>query len=75
MPKLSRNVHKKSIEIVFFVAICRHTGDKWQSKTQFLLIFDPRLSIVDYVFMCRLPGVIRVKTWVRSNITCQEWGV
>ena len=55
---LSMNVDKKSIETVFLIAICRHTGDKWQSKTLFLSIFDPRSSIVDSVFDRRLPGVI-----------------
>ena len=30
---------------------------KWQSKTLFLAIFDPRLSIVKSFFDCRLPGV------------------
>ena len=57
-PILSRNVDQKSIETEFSIAICRHTGDKWQSKTLFLSIFDPRSSIVDSVFDCRLPGVI-----------------
>ena len=57
MPILSRNVDQKSIETVFLIAICRPTSDKWQSKTLLLSIFDPRLSIVDYIFDCRLPGV------------------
>ena len=39
MPILSGNVDKKSIEKVFSIAICRPTGDKWQSKTLFLSIF------------------------------------
>ena len=56
-PILSRNVDQKSIETVFLIAICRHTGDKWQSKTLFLSIFSPRSSIVDSVFDCCLPGV------------------
>ena len=30
---------------------------QWQSKTQFLSIFDPHLSIVDNVFDYCLPGV------------------
>ena len=41
MPILSRNVDQKSIETVFSIAICRPTGNKWQSKTLFLSIFDP----------------------------------
>ena len=56
-PILSSNVDQKSIETVFSIAICRHTGDKWESKTLFLSIFDPRLSIVENVIDCRLPGV------------------
>ena len=50
-PKLSRNVVQKSIETVpISIAICLRTGDKWQSKTLFLTISDPRSSIVDNVF-------------------------
>ena len=66
-PILSRNVDQKSIESVFSIAICRPIGDnrpigdKWQSKTLFLSIFDPRLSIVDNVFDCRLPGVMMLE--------------
>ena len=58
MPLLSRNVDKKSLKTEFSIAICRHIGDKRQSKTLFLSIFDPRSSIVDSVFDCRLPCVI-----------------
>ena len=54
---LSRNVDKKSLETEFSIAICRHCGNKWQSKTLFLSIFDPRLSIVDSTFDCHLSGV------------------
>ena len=57
-PILLRNVDQKSFETEFLTAICRHTGDKWQSKTLFLSIFDPRSSVVDSVFDCRLPGVV-----------------
>ena len=57
MPILSRNVDQKSIETVFSIAICRPTGDKWQSKTLFLSIFDPCSSLV--VFDCRLSGVVK----------------
>ena len=35
----STNVDKKSLETEFLLAICRHSGDKWQSKTLFLSIF------------------------------------
>ena len=38
MPILSRNADQKSIETVFWIAICRPTGDKCQSKTPLLSI-------------------------------------
>ena len=60
----------KSIETVFSIAICHHTGDKWQSKTLFLSIFDPRSSIVDYVFDCRLPGVV-----VLTKLNIEEFNI
>ena len=31
---------RKLLETEFTIAICRSTGDKWQSKTLFLPIFD-----------------------------------
>ena len=37
---------QKSIGTVFSIANCRLCGDKWQSKTLFLTIFDLRSSIV-----------------------------
>ena len=55
---LSTNANQKSIETEFSIAIFRPTGDKWQSKTLFLAIFDPRSSIVKSFFDCRLPGVV-----------------
>ena len=48
----------KSLEADFSIAICRPTGDKWQSKTLFLAIFDPISSIFESVFDCRLSGVV-----------------
>ena len=42
----STTTDKKSIETVFLIAICRQCGDKWQSKTLFLMIFYQRSSIV-----------------------------
>ena len=42
----STNVDQKSLETVFSIAIYRQTGDKWQSKTLFLTIFDLRSSVV-----------------------------
>ena len=55
---ISTNVDQKSLETEFSIAICRPTGDKWQSKTLFLANFDPRSSIAKSVFDCRLPCVI-----------------
>ena len=54
---LSTNLDQKSLETVFLIAICRLIGDKWQSKTLFLAIFDPHLSIVMSNFDCRLSSV------------------
>ena len=53
----STNVDQKSLETEILIAICRPIGDKWQSKTLFLAIFDPHSSIVKSLFDCRLPGV------------------
>ena len=58
---LSTNVDQKSLGTVFSIAICRPTGDKWQSKTLFLALFDPRASIVKSIFDCRLSGVMIAK--------------
>ena len=52
---LSTNVDQKSLETEFSVAICHPNGDRWQSKTLFLAISDPRSSIVKRVFDCRYP--------------------
>ena len=54
---LSTSVDQKSLVTKFSIAICRPTGDKWQSKTLFLAIVDPRSSILKSVFDCRLSGV------------------
>ena len=71
-PILSRNVDNKSIETVLSIAICRYTGDKWQSKTLLphwrqmaientvSIGFFSHSSIVDSAFDCCLPGVISV---------------
>ena len=37
---------KIAIKTLFSIAICRQSGDKWQSKTLFLKILDLRSSIV-----------------------------
>ena len=41
----STDADQKSLETVFLIAICRPSGDIWQSKTLFLAIFDLRPSI------------------------------
>ena len=43
---LLTNIHPKSFETEFSIAICRPTGDEWQLETLFLAIFDPHSSIV-----------------------------
>ena len=58
-PILLRNVDPKT---EFLIAICRQSGDKCQSKTLFLSIFDPHSSIVENFFDCRLPGVLLFST-------------
>ena len=37
---------QKSLETVFLIAICRQSGDKWKSKSLFLMIFDLHSPIV-----------------------------
>ena len=59
---LSTNVDQKSLETKYSIAICRQLGDKLQSKTLFLAIFDPRSSVVKTVFDCRLSHVVSFGT-------------
>ena len=67
------NVDQKSLKTEFLTGICRPTGDKWQSKTLFLSIFDPRSSIVKRVFSNRLPGVIiEVAYQKHTNMISEE---
>ena len=42
---LSTNIDKKLLETEFLIAICRPNGDKWQSKTLFLEIFDQSVFV------------------------------
>ena len=53
---ISTKVDKKSLKTEFSIAICRSTGDKWQSKTLLLVILDLRSSIDKSFFDCRLSG-------------------
>ena len=71
-PILLRRVDKKSLETEFSIAICRHSDDKWQSKTLFLLIFDPRLLIADIIFDCRLLGVGMDCSSIRDGSTVAQ---
>ena len=70
----STNSDQKLLETEFSIGICRPTGDKWQLKTLFLAILDPRSSIVKSVFDCRLSGedsesFIPIKTYVVGSQT------
>ena len=57
---LSTNVDQKSLATEFTIAICRQTGDNWQSKILFLAISDPHMSIIKSVCDCQLLGVLLV---------------
>ena len=59
MLMLSTNVDPRSLETELSTAVCRPTGDKWQLKTLFPAICDPRSSIVQSVFDCRLSHMIK----------------
>ena len=52
---LSMNVDKKLLET--------QSGDKWQSKTLFLAIFDMHWSIGKSFSDCRLSGVMSAMGW------------
>ena len=59
MSNISTNVDPGPLETELSPAVCRPTSDKWQSKTQFPAICDPRSSIVESVFDCRLSDMIK----------------
>ena len=65
---LSTTVDQKLLKTEFSIVICHLTGDKWQSKTLFLAIFDPCSSIVKSVFDCRLSGVISLCTELSADV-------
>ena len=48
----------KTLETVFSIAICRQSGDKWQSKSVFLTIFDLHSSIVSMFSIAAYPVCI-----------------
>ena len=51
-----KNKDQKSLETVVSNAICRQSGDKWQSKTLFLMILSTFLDSIN-IFNCRLLGM------------------
>ena len=63
------NADQKSLEAVFSIAICPQFGDKCQSKTLFLTIFDLRSSIVltyptaAYLVWCLNINVLAWSAW------------
>ena len=59
----------KYLEPEFSIANRGPNGDKWQFKTLFLSVFDPRLSIVKSVFDCHLFGVPLVRNDFETIIT------
>ena len=56
---LSTKVDLRWFETRFLIAVPPPTGDKWQSKILSLAIFDPRSSIGQSVFVCRLSSTIK----------------
>ena len=64
----------KYLKPEFSIANRGPNGDKWQSKTLFLSVFDPRLSIVKSVFDCHLFSVSLVRNvhnGICDNPRCQ----
>ena len=60
------NVDQKSLETVISIAICRQSGDKWQSKTLFITIFSTFVDIIsDPIFLY----------WVRDIINAFDYRI
>ena len=59
----------KYLEPEFPIAIGGPNGDKWQLKTLFLSVFNPRLLIVYSDFDCHLSGVPLVRNDFETFIT------
>ena len=59
----------KYLEPEFSIANRGPNDDKWQFKTLFLSVFDPRRSIVKRVFDCHLFGVPLVRNDFETFIT------
>ena len=64
----STNVDLRSFETEFSIAVCRPTGNNWQSKTLFLAICDTGSSIVQSVFDCRLSGMLKKAHFMVTEI-------
>ena len=67
---ISTSIGQKLVQTVFLIAISRPTGNKWQSKTLFLMIFDSPSGIVKRVLDCRLPSVIKGSQDYRDRTSC-----
>ena len=59
----------KSIETVFLIVICRQSGDKWQSNTLFLGIFDLRPLIVLTFSIVAYPVCLMMVLCIYGEIT------
>ena len=63
----------KLLETVFSIAICRQLGDKWQSKTLSLAIFDLHSSIVLTFSIAAYPVCSgNKKTWTFTPVIYAE---
>ena len=56
---LLTNVDPRWLETELSTAVCCPAGDKWQSKTLFPANCDPRSSMVQNIFDCRLFDMIK----------------
>ena len=54
--KLSENIDKKTLETVFLIAVCRQSGDKWQSKLVYSDFLSKSVNSIN-IFDCRLSSV------------------
>ena len=54
---ISTNADQKLLETEYLIVNCPLTGDKWQSKTLLLAIFDSHSLIVKSISDCCLSGV------------------
>ena len=64
---------QKSLETVLSIAICRQSGDKWQSKSLFLTIFDLRSSMVLTFSIAAYPLWYSCHVNCMPNEFCIDW--